>query len=290
MLARPWVSWVASRGLVRARGLRHVAWPGVAGLFAVALLGIGRCKRLPEARFLAPAASSLSTTVMSRPPSALSDAATLRGSWLSLSTHSCAGAVRSLRPRRECRPGFRLTRSRRTRAADPVDSVLGNREVDSATCELEVFMSQFTVPNLPTGFPIQRQAHAKACIAASACSLITAQGGTPPSQALLDALVQAGMRQQQNGFNALTAALTFLGHPLTATRYTPSREDLPSWLASQAAIHQGFLLSSRVQQGAHITVIFHDGAGNWYQADPGPATVFRVQLTTLQPSYLATIA
>ncbi len=152
-------------------------------------------------------------------------------------------------------------------------------------------MAQFVAGNLPHGFPIQKQLHNYACIAAAACSLIAALGGTPPSQAQLDALVHAGMRQGTNGFLSLAEALRYLKHPLSATRHAPPAQSLDSWLHSQAADHQGFLLSSRVQGGgAHITVIFHDQAGNWFEADPGSHTVTGVALSSLQHRYAGDLA
>ncbi len=150
-----------------------------------------------------------------------------------------------------------------------------------------MFAAHIAVPN---GFPIQQQIHGHACIAASACSLISALGHPPPAQSLLDGHVQAGMRVLSNGFCALDAALKNLSAPVGATRHTPNKSQLVQWLMQQAGTHQGVLISHQVTGGAHITVLFHDQNGSWYRADPGNGSISTIQLAGMTQNYAGDLA
>ena len=145
------------------------------------------------------------------------------------------------------------------------------------------------------GLVIQKQVSQDACIAASACSLIDALGNNPaPTQQQLHPLIVAGMKQNMSGFDSLTNALRQLKSPFGATRYTPNANSLVAWLQQQAQAHQGVLVSSHVQVGnqthAHITVVFHDTKGNWFQADPGTATTTGLQLIQLVGNHAGDVA
>lgn len=151
-------------------------------------------------------------------------------------------------------------------------------------------MVSFVINNLPAGFPIQKQYRPDACITASACSLIEAQGGLAPTQSDLHPLVLAAMNTGLNGFDALSGALAFLNSPCCVTRYTPTGPNLVAWFYNHQSTYQGFLLSTQMGGVAHCTVIFHDKAGTWYQADPWQPTVCHVHLATLQGNYGGDVA
>jgi hypothetical protein len=141
---------------------------------------------------------------------------------------------------------------------------------------------------------IQRQIHKDACIAASACSLIDALGVQPPSQQTLDPLVASGMKNGCNGFASLAIALKFLNLGVSSVRVTPTPDELVAWFQQQATDHQGFLISHHVKvrgrTRAHITVIFHDRKGSWFQADPGSGTTNPIHLSQLVTNYAGDVA
>jgi hypothetical protein len=141
-------------------------------------------------------------------------------------------------------------------------------------------------------FPIQQQIHNDACIAASACSLLTWLRRSAPTQQVLDPLVQNGMRLGSNGFDSLRAALATVGSPSSAQRFTPA--DPGAWASSTPGAAAGFLISHGVdlpdgRRAAHITVVFFD-AGTWHQADPGNASIRAITLADLRPDYAGDLA
>lgn len=136
-----------------------------------------------------------------------------------------------------------------------------------------------------SAFPIQRQIHPWACIAASACSLAAWHGVAPPEQAALDDRLRAGM-QSGSGFAALEVAW---GHAAAGVyrRFAPPASDLARWVALN--LPGGFLIAHGNQAGAHITVIFQDDGAVW-QADPGPQTVRQIDPATLIRGYAGDVA
>jgi len=141
-------------------------------------------------------------------------------------------------------------------------------------------------------FPIQQQIHKDACIAASACSLLTWLQKQAPTQQALDPLIQEGMRAGNNGFDSLQAALATLRSSSSAQRFTPV--DPAAWASATPSAAAGFLISHGVNlpsgiRAAHITVVFFD-TGSWQQADPGTASVRAITLAQLQPDYAGDLA
>jgi len=125
--------------------------------------------------------------------------------------------------------------------------------------------------------------------------LIEALGITPvPTQQQLHPLVVQGMQRGANGFVSLANALRQLNLSETVTRHAPVQASLVQWLNNQAITHQGFLVSNHVQvsgqQLAHITVVYHDGGGNWLQADPGTATTANINPVSLVANYAGDVA
>ncbi len=145
-------------------------------------------------------------------------------------------------------------------------------------------------------FPIHRQLHPDACVAAAAVSVIDRLGLAPPAQAPLDALVQAGMRAGRSGFDSLADALERLRLPCRAVRHTPAAAELVKWIEATPGTRGGFLVSHHVRRpdgrpGAHITVVFADPGGGWRRADPADASVRALSsLGDLVPGYAGDVA
>jgi hypothetical protein len=144
-------------------------------------------------------------------------------------------------------------------------------------------------------FLIQQQIDREACIAASACSLLSWKRIDAPGQAVLDPLVKAGMSSEKNGFEALRAAFVALSVPATVVRHTPTAEELVPWIESNPEAATGFLISHRVfapgdqYPRAHVTVVFRQDC-RWYRADPGTCRVSPMALADLRPDYAGDVA
>jgi hypothetical protein len=141
-------------------------------------------------------------------------------------------------------------------------------------------------------FPIQQQIHKDACIAASTSSLLAWLQKPALTQQALDPLIRQGMKEGNNGFDSLRAALLALGSPAVAQRFTPT--DPAAWANATPGAASGFLISHGVNlpnglRAAHITVVFRDGE-TWYQADPGTASIHAIKLAQLQPDYAGDLA
>lgn len=168
----------------------------------------------------------------------------------------------------------------------PADSLAGEIWI-----RLHVMRVSWIIAGMP--FPIQRQLHAQACIAASACSLASWRGILPPDQARLDACVQFEMRKGGvSGFESLCRSWADLSGLGKFVRDDPSPNKLATWINAHA--DQGFLIAHDVYQNnirdsVHITVVFCHDEQLW-QADPANQTVRCTTVGQLHRTYAGDVA